>query len=529
MTVVEPTCEKDGYTESACARCGLSYRTNYVAAKGHSYVDVVTAPTCESAGYTTHTCSVCGDSYVDAMLPATGHSYVDVVTAPTCEKGGYTTHTCSVCGSSYVDTMIDALGHDYQTVVTAPTCDAMGYTTHTCTRCGNSYVDSYTQAADHSYTSEVTKQPTCTEEGVRTFTCTNCSKSYTESIPMIAHSYEEVKTEPDCTHMGYTTYTCSVCGDSYKADFVDAAGHDCEATVVAPTCEGYGYTENHCKHCDYTYISEIRQPLGHDDKLTGAKEATCTEPGYTGDMVCTRCGEVHNKGEEIPALGHDYGDWTTVKEADCFHTGLEERKCGRCGETEQRETTAETCPSEAYTDLDRNGWYHEYVDWVLKNGVMNGVGGGLFEPNGETTRAMLVMVLYRMAGAPDMAGRESSFTDVSADSWYGAAVIWASENGIVNGVGGGLFDPDASLTREQMAMMLYRFAGYLGSNTEKRADLSAYGDADAVSAFAQDAMAWAVAEGLVNGRSAAELAPKAGATRAELATILFRFAALQNA
>ena len=529
VTVVEPTCEKDGYTESVCARCGLSYRTNYVAAKGHSYVDVVTAPTCESAGYTTHTCSVCGDSYVDAMLPATGHSYVDVVTAPTCEKGGYTTHTCSVCGSSYVDTMTDALGHDYQTVVTAPTCDAMGYTTHTCTRCGDSYVDSYTQAADHSYTSEVTKQPTCTEEGVRTFTCTNCGKSYTESIPMIAHSYEAVRTDPDCTHMGYTTYTCSACGDSYKADFVDATGHDCEATVVAPTCEGYGYTENHCKHCDYTYISEIRQPLGHDDKLTGAKDATCTEPGYTGDMVCTRCGEVHSKGEEIPALGHDYGDWTTVKEADCFHTGLEERKCGRCGEIEQRETTAETCPSEAYTDLDRNGWYHEYVDWVLKNGVMNGVGGGLFEPNGETTRAMLVMVLYRMAGAPDMAGRESSFTDVSADSWYGAAVIWASENGIVNGVGGGLFDPDASLTREQMAMMLYRFAGYLGSNTEKRADLSAYGDADAVSAAAQDAMAWAVAEGLVNGRSAAELAPKAGATRAELATILFRFAALQNA
>ena len=529
VTVVEPTCEKDGYTESVCARCGLSYRTHYVAAKGHSYVDVVTAPTCESAGYTTHTCSVCGDSYVDAMLPATGHSYVDVVTAPTCESAGYTTHTCSVCGSSYVDTMTEALGHDYQTVVTAPTCDAMGYTTHTCTRCGNSYVDSYTQAADHSYTSEVTKQPTCTEEGVRTFTCTNCGKSYTESIPMIAHSYEAVRTDPDCTHMGYTTYTCSVCGDSYKADFVDAAGHDCEATVIAPTCEGYGYTENHCKHCDYTYISEIRQPLGHDDKLTGAKEATCTEPGYTGDMVCTRCGEVHSKGEEIPALGHDYGDWTTVKEADCFHTGLEERKCGRCGETEQRETTAETCSSEAYTDLDRNGWYHEYVDWALKNGMMNGVGGGLFEPNGETTRAMLVMVLYRMAGAPDMAGRESSFTDVSADSWYGAAVIWASENGIVNGVGGGLFDPDASLTREQMAMMLYRFAGYLGSDTEKRADLSAYGDADAVSAFAQDAMAWAVAEGLVNGRSAAELAPKAGATRAELATILFRFAALQNA
>ena len=179
----------------------------------------------------------------------------------------------------------------------------MGYTTHTCTRCGNSYVDSYTQAADHSYTSEVTKQPTCTEEGIRTFTCTNCSKSYTESIPMIAHSYEAVRTDPDCTHMGYTTYTCSVCGDSYKADFVDAAGHDCEATVVAPTCEGYGYTENHCKHCDYTYISEIRQPLGHDDKLTGAKEATCTEAGQE-TRTCERCQETETR--EIPAKGHDY-------------------------------------------------------------------------------------------------------------------------------------------------------------------------------------------------------------------------------
>ena len=309
------------------------------------------------------------------------------------------------------------------------------------------------------------------------FTCTD-DDGHTQTVP--ATVTDEVTTEPTCDKEGLRTYTAKV------------------------TFEGKDYIDTK---------TETLPATSHDTELVGAKDATCTEDGYTGDEVCKVCGVTVKQGEVIPALGHDYKDG----------------KCGRCGETEQRETTAETCPSEAYTDLDRNGWYHEYVDWALKNGVMNGVGGGLFEPNGETTRAMLVMVLYRMAGTPDMAGRESSFTDVSADSWYGAAVIWASENGIVNGVGGGLFDPDASLTREQMAMMLYRFAGYLGSNTEKRADLSAYGDADAVSAFAQDAMAWAVAEGLVNGRSAAELAPKAGATRAELATILFRFAALQNA
>ena len=313
---------------------GTRYVIEVEADHVHSYQEVSrTAPTCTEDGVTTYRCETCGDTYTETT-PATGHSYTAAVTAPTCTEKGYTTYTCTACGDHYTANEVAALGHDYAETTVPATCTENGSVTHTCTRCGNSYVDSYTQAADHSYTSEVTKQPTCTEEGVRTFTCTNCGKSYTESIPMIAHSYEAVRTDPDCTHMGYTTYTCSVCGDSYKADFVDATGHDCEATVVAPTCEGYGYTENHCKHCDYTYISEIRQPLGHDDKLTGAKEATCTEPGYTGDMVCTRCGEVHSKGEEIPALGHDYGDWTTVKEADCFHTGLEERKCGRCGAEE---------------------------------------------------------------------------------------------------------------------------------------------------------------------------------------------------
>ena len=191
--------------------------------------------------------------------------------------------------------------------------------------------------------------PTCTAEGVKTFTCSHCGDSYDVALAKADHTYEAVVTAPTCTEKGYTTYTCSVCGDSYKADFVDAAGHDCEATVVAPTCEGYGYTENHCKHCDYTYISEIRQPLGHDDKLTGAKEATCTEPGYTGrhGLHALRRGAQQGRGN--PCSGPRLRRLDDGEGSDCFHTGLEERKCGRCGETEQRETTAETCPSEAYT------------------------------------------------------------------------------------------------------------------------------------------------------------------------------------
>ena len=521
---VTATCTEDGYTEHTCSVCGYNYRDGYVKAKGHSYTDVVTAATCESAGYTTHTCSVCGYSYVDTMVPAKGHSYTDVVTPATCEQGGYTTHTCTVCGKTYVDAMTEALGHDYKAVVTEPTCDEMGYTTHTCTVCGKSYVDSYTQPAGHSYTSEVTKEPTCKEEGIRTFTCSHCDKSYTEPIAKTAHSYEAVVTEPDCTHMGYTTYTCTVCSDSYKADFVDAKGHECEAAVVEATCEGYGYTVNRCKHCDYSYISEIRQPLGHDYALTGAKEATCTEAGYTGDMVCTRCGDVKTKGEETAALGHDFGQWETVKEADCFHTGLEERKCSRCEEIEQRETTATSCPSDGFRDLNKNSWYHEAVDYALRNDLMNGVSGDRFDPKGATTRAMLVTVLYRLAGEPDVSGLENPFSDVPEGRWFTNAVIWAANEGIVKGVGGTTFNPKGVLTREQAATMLYRYAEAKGYDVTARADLSGYADAEKLGASAREAMSWAVAVGLVNGRSAATLAPKAGTNRAELAALLFRFA-----
>ncbi len=521
---VAATCTSDGYTAHTCSVCGYNYRDGYVKAKGHSYTDVVTAATCESAGYTTHTCSVCGYSYVDAMVPAKGHRYTEVVTPATCEQGGYTTHTCSVCGKTYVDAMTEAKGHDYKAVVTDPTCDEMGYTTHTCSACGKSYVDSYTQPAGHSYTSTVTKAPTCKEEGVRTFTCGHCGKSYTEPIARTAHSYEAVVTEPDCTHMGYTTYTCSVCGDSYKDDFVDAKGHECEATVVEATCEGYGFTENHCKHCDYSYISSIRQPLGHAYELTGAKNATCTEAGYTGDLICVRCKDVKSTGEELPALGHDFGEWTTVKEADCFEKGLEERSCGRCGETEQRETVAETCPGDAFSDLNKDSWYHRYVDYVLRTGMMNGVNESEFAPGALTNRAMLVTVLYRLAGEPDMTGHESPFTDVSGEAWFAPAVIWAYENGLVNGVGDGLFAPGADLTREQMAAILFRFAGKEGYDTTARADLSAFTDGARLSPYAQDAMSWAVATGLINGRSETELAPGEGANRAELAAVLYRFA-----
>ena len=436
-----PTCTAEGVKTFTCSHCGDSYDVA-LAKADHTYEAVVTAPTCTNNGYTTHTCSVCGDSYVDSIVPATGHSYDAVVTAPTCTNAGYTTHTCSVCGDSYVDSIVPATGHSYEAVVTAPTCDKMGYTTYTCSVCGDSYVGSYTDALEHTYTAVVTKEPTCTEEGVKTFTCSECGKSYTEAIPTVAHRYEAVVTAPTCDKMGYTTYTCSVCGDSYVADYVDAAGHDCETETVPATCLGYGFVRESCKHCDYSVITEITAPLGHDYQAV-VTAPTLDEGGYT-THTCSRCGDSY-VDSETPALGH---------------------KCA------------------AYTDIPTD-WAKEGICFVIENGLMVGTTSTTFAPKDTLTRAMLVTVLYRMAGSPAV-DAPSGFTDVADGQWYSDAIAWAAANGIVNGVGNNRFAPSEPVTREQLAAIFFRYAKAEAPEADV---LSGYPDAEAISTYARDAMA----------------------------------------
>ena len=153
---------------------------------------------------------------------------------------------------------------------------------------------------------------------------------------------------------------------------------------------------------------------------------------------------------------------------------------------------------------------------------MNGVSETKFDPNGSTTRAMLATILYRMEKSPKVTG-ENPFTDVKAGQWYTDAVIWANAKGIVEGYGGGKFGPMDTLTREQFAAMLQRYARYKDYNVGKTADLSGYADAKQISPWAKAAMQWANAEGLITGRSETTLVPKGSATRAETATILMRF------
>ena len=185
------------------------------------------------------------------------------------------------------------------------------------------------------------------------------------------------------------------------------------------------------------------------------------------------------------------------------------------------------CPSTNFTDVEENGWYHTGVDFMVKNGFMNGVADDAFDVDGNLTRAQLVTILYRIAGEPESTAT-NPFADVADGQWYTNAVIWAAENGIVKGVNTTTFAPNDQITREQIATILFRYA-----KAEKvEGKLAGFPDAEKVSDYAADAMAWAVEQGLINGISESDgktyLAPQETATRAQIAVILMRYLTAEN-
>lgn len=178
-----------------------------------------------------------------------------------------------------------------------------------------------------------------------------------------------------------------------------------------------------------------------------------------------------------------------------------------------------SCPMSGYTDLNMGEWYHDGIHYCLDEGLMDGVDAGMFATNATTSRAMIVTILWRLQGSPE-AEAEETFTDVAPGDWYADAIAWAAAEGVAEGYEDGSFRPNDAITREQLAAMLWRYA----ASPETGGDLSAFADGDDTSDWAQQAMSWAVAQGLITGVDSDRLAPRGPATRAQTATILMRFA-----
>lgn len=252
--------------------------------------------------------------------------------------------------------------------------------------------------------------------------------------------------------------------------------------AIAPTCTETGLTEgSHCAVCGEILVAQqIVAPLGHTVVIDPAVAPTYSSTGLTEGSHCAVCGEVIVAQQVVPAL------------------------------------KAETCYYENFTDCT-DAWYHEAVDFVAATELMVGTSDTEFAPSGTMTRAMMVTVLYRIAGEPEVSG-PSSFKDVPEGQWYSDAIAWAQDNGIVLGVLADKFAPNDCVTREQIATILWRYEG----TPKATADMSAFKDADKISEYAEDAMNWAVSEGIFQGDNG-NLKPTAFATRAEFACMIMRY------
>ena len=340
------------------------------------------------------------------------------------------------------------------------------------------------------------------------------------------HSYKDVVTAPTCTTKGYTMHTCA-CGDSYVDTYVDALGHawDNGKVTKEPTETESGVKTFTCTRCGETKTETIPK-LTHEHSYKAVVTApTCTSKGYT-THTCA-CGDSYVDAY-VDALGHAWDNGKVTKEPTETETGVKTFACTRCGETKTETipaTGSDVDVTEMFSDVTKN-WAYPGIQYCVTHQLMSGVGGNLFAPKMTTTRAQIVQILYNLEGEPKVSGT-TPFTDLT-QNWYKDAVLWAYQTGVVSGTSATTFAPDLPVTREQIAVILMEYMTRVLKleRTWTPADLSVFPDAGSVSGWAKDALADAVALGLISGASnggQTYLNPQGSATREQVATILMNF------
>lgn len=435
--------------------------------------------------------------------------------------------------------------------VVNPTCTEQGYTHHACTVKGCPYDavdDTYVAATGHTWVKTETYPASCTEQGTVFYKCSACDATRTEKIAALGHDLSRCDLLPDatCTQPGHVVGTCARCGVKID-EVIPAKGHDYSYADVRtePTCTETGHYKGTCPRCGKDYNDTI-PALGHDwGEWVVAQEPTYTTTGYRYH-VCTRAGCNTRVGEEIPKLHeHVWDAGVVTQKPTATEPGVKTYTCTICNEQKTESIPATgvpdtcpggpTCPGYAFRDMPAPGdWAHAGLDYCIDRGYINGLSATSVDPSGTCTRAQLVCILYRIQGEPKVVEgyeldklREPFTDDVPRGQWYTNAIWWAKLTGIVNGTSATTFDPNGRITREQLATILYRYtAKYAPDATGNAASLADYPDAGSVSAYARDAMAWAVGNGLIGGLPHGKtdyLEPGGSATRAQVATILMRY------
>ncbi len=560
------TCTTEGVKTYTCNHNPEHTKTASVAVdpEAHDWDDgvVTKAPTCQTEGVKTYTCKHNGEHTKTDTIPVDPDAHVwdegTVTTEPTCTKDGEKTVSCTVEGCNVEGQKIPVpkLGHQWDegTVTTPATCTTEGVKTFTCTRENCDHIDDTKTepvAIDpdaHEWDEEsgvTTKAPTCSAAGEETFSCKynpDHKDVRTVEIDPNAHDWDDgtVTKEPTCTTKGEMTYTCKNNPEHTRKEDIDVVADNHvwdDGVVTTPaTCEADGVMTYTCTECSETK-TEVIAKLGHAwDEGVVTKEATCSAEGEK--LFTCKNDETHTRTEVIAINpdAHKWGEYVYNNDATEEADGTETRKCEYCGKEETR--TAEGTKlepehppvdsAEIFPDIEEGRWYKEYIDYVAQYGLMNGNADGTFAPNGKLNRAQFVQILANLSGV-DTSNRdvETTFEDVPANKWYTPAVKWASENGIVDGMEPGKFMPLMDIQRQQICVMIVRYAEHAGITLDAKVDEMTFADAASIKNYAKDAVVICQRAGIIDGMDGKDgtkiFAPADTATRAQVATMMTRF------
>lgn len=325
------------------------------------------------------------------------------------------------------------------------------------------------------------------------------------------HDFQPVEEPPTCTENGYRGYICTLCFQTKDYEAIARLGHDWQDWTVKtePTCQNEGLQTRACLRCGLTQ-SETLEKLAHNMVQT-VVEPTCTQEGFTR-FRCSYCAYTRRENL-VEKLGHLYDSGTVVQQAGVDKQGKMRYVCQRCGHVR---TEAIAQWEQPFVDVEEQVYYRDPIVWAYHEGITTGIDSEHFYPQLLCTRAQVVTFLWRWAGSPESGGAECPFRDVSPDSYYYTAVMWATEKGITNGMDETHFMPEESCQRGQVVTLLYRF---LGSPAVK--GVTPFVDVAPESYYALSIL-WAYKKEITNGMDATHFMPGEPCTRGQIVTLLYR-------
>ena len=518
LPYLEGDVQKKGTTDNRnCKECGGYVGNNEIS---YDYWKPETAIGAKRMfGNVDATCTTAGQTGVrqeyKAKVDANGNQVKD-------EHGFVEGEWVTVTGSVSVET--PELGHKWVAESKANSCEEAGYTYtdyRVCERCGAHQGDASTKVDSpklgHKIVEKSFYDATCQHKGFSVKYCTVC-KEYIDA------------NKKAITNVNHSTVDYKI------TDMVAHTASDKLANVKEATCTEEGYTGDVvCKFCgEVMKPGEKTKMVDHTPVDVEAKAPTCTEPGISKGTVCKVCEKVLSGQETVPALGHD-PKLVNAKDATCTEAGYSgDKVCTRCNVTLEKgkdikalghnfvKGVCSRCDAKQtgynpFSDVKSTDMFYSDIMWAWENGIVEGDNTGMFRADDKLTRAQVVTMLWRMNDKPT-AKNAATFTDLTQD-WYKAAVAWAVEKGIVNGVGNNKFAPNETCTRAQIVTMLWRLDG------EKKVTPT-INFTDLTQNWYKDAVAWAANNGITKGDGAGHFYPANDCTRGEAVAFIHRTAML---